>query len=254
MAPDHSTIPASHPVTAVVAQLKAEDREGRRMVEHGKEKVVGDAQWSGDWRCLGWLLLLVLPLRVWLLYNTEVAARDSIGFIRYALQFESKPWQEVVRGNHQHPAYPLTVWAMSLPVRAVAGTDPLTMRISAQLVSLVAALALLVPMYFLGKLLFDRQVGFWGALLFQYLPVSGHHLSDGTSEALFLFLVAMALWRGALAVRTYTAREFGGCGLLAGLAYLTRPEGALVMLAAGLALVGMQLVARWRRSWPAFFA
>ncbi len=71
-----------------------------------------------DWRCLATLLMLVLPLRVWLLYNTEVAARDSIGFIRYALQFESKPWQEVLLGNHQHPGYPLAVWAVSQPVRA----------------------------------------------------------------------------------------------------------------------------------------
>jgi hypothetical protein len=207
-----------------------------------------------DWRNLALLLLLVLPLRLWLLVNTEVAARDSIGFIRYALQFESKPWKEVVLGNHQHPGYPLAVWAVSQPVRALFGTDPVTMRVSAQLASGLAALALLIPMYFLGKQLFSRQVGFWGALLFQYFPVSGHHLSDGISEALFLFLVATALWRGVLAVRGYRPREFAWCGLWGGLAYLTRPEGALVVLAAGLVLVGMQLVIDWRKPWTAFFA
>ncbi len=128
------------------------------------------------------------------------------------------------------------------------------MRFSAQLASSLAALLLLVPMYFLGKELFGRQVGFWGALLFQYFPVSGHHLSDGISEALFLFLVAMALWRGVVAVRRYQPREFAWCGLWGGLAYLTRPEGALVVLALGLVLVGMQLVARSRRGWPKFWA
>src|SRR5262249_25888758 len=150
----------------------------------------GPADRRRDWRLLALLLILVLPLRVWLLYNTEVAARDSIGFIRYALQFETKPWKDVLLGNHQHPGFPLAIWAISQPVRAVLGTDPATLRLSAQLVSLAAGLALLVPMYFLGKELFDRQVGFWAALLFQYLPVSGHHLSDGISEALFLFLIA----------------------------------------------------------------
>ena len=38
-----------------------------------------------DWLLLGALLALILPLRCWLLYNTEVTARDSIGYIRYAL-------------------------------------------------------------------------------------------------------------------------------------------------------------------------
>jgi hypothetical protein len=130
----------------------------------------------------------------------------------------------------------------------------MTMRTSAQLASALAALALLVPMYFLGKELFDRQVGFWGALLFQYLPVSGHHLSDGISEALFLFLTAMALWRGVLAVRRYQPREFAWSGLWGGLAYLTRPEGAVVVLAVGLMLIGMQLAACWRKPWPRFVA
>src|ERR1700690_2135731 len=104
---------------------------------------VGTKRSWKDWHYLVILFLLVLPLRGWLIFNTEVAARDSIGFIRYALQFENKPWQEVLLDNHQHPGYPLAIWAVSQPVRAWAGTDPLTMRISAQLASTLAALALL---------------------------------------------------------------------------------------------------------------
>src|SRR5262245_20818534 len=92
-----------------------------------------------DWVCLVTLLRLVLPLRGWLLYNTEVAARDSIGFIRYARDFEKKNWKTVLDSYEQHPGYPLAVWAVSLPVRAIAGTDPVTMRLAAQLASTMAA-------------------------------------------------------------------------------------------------------------------
>jgi hypothetical protein len=207
-----------------------------------------------DWRYLVLLCSLVLPLHGWLLCNTEVAARDSIGFIRYALQFETRSWKDVLTGNQQHPGFPLAIWAVSQPIRAMAGTTPETMCFSAQLVSALTALALLFPMYYLGKELFSRSVGFWAALFFQYLPVGGHLLSDGISEALFLFLLAMALWRGVVAIRTYEPKQFLWCGLWGGLAYFTRPEGALVVLAAGLVLTAMQLTARWRRPWTKFAA
>ena len=64
------------------------------------------------------------------------------------------------------------------------------MQLSAQLASNLAALLLIFPMYFLGRFFFERRVAFWGTLLYQYLPVSGQHLSDGVSEALFLLLTS----------------------------------------------------------------
>src|SRR5262245_371575 len=118
---------------------------------------------SGRWRDLGLLALLLaaaVGLRAWLIGHTEVAARDSIGFIRYALQFENasekgKTWGDVLRANHQHPAYPLTVLAVSVPVRAFVHAPRVDqMRLSAQLASSLASVLLVLPMYFLGKLLF----------------------------------------------------------------------------------------------------
>src|SRR5262249_22233000 len=70
-----------------------------------------------DWALIVLLLLLVGALRTVVIANTAAVARDGIVFIDYALQFERKPWPEVLRGNHQHPGYPLSVWAVSLPVR-----------------------------------------------------------------------------------------------------------------------------------------
>src|SRR5947209_8744802 len=93
-----------------------------------------------DWLLIGVLLALVLPLRVWLICNTEVTARDSIGYIRYALQFDKYSWQEVLLKNHQHPGYPLLVWLASQPVRAIDGeTTPENMELSAQIVNFFAS-------------------------------------------------------------------------------------------------------------------
>lgn len=208
-----------------------------------------------DWLLLGLLVLFVLPLRVWLLCGTEVAARDSIGYIRYALAFEKMPWDDVLETSDQHPGYPIAVWAVSVPVRAVLGaTNPRAMQLSAQLVSLIASLLLLLPTYHLGRLLLGRAAGFGGSLLFQFWPVTAHHLSDGISEPLFLLLAVTALCLAASAVVARCPWRFALCGLFTGLAYLTRPEGILVLPAATLVLAALQLRPTSRVPWRRFAA
>lgn len=208
-----------------------------------------------DWLLIGVLVAVVLPLRVWLICNTEVTARDSIGYVRYALQFEQYSWQDVLLKNHQHPGYPLLVWLVSQPVRALDGaTTPENMALSTQLVNFAAALVLILPMYLLGRQFFDRTVSFGAALLYQYLPISAQHLSDGISEPVYLVLLVSGLLQAVHALRDRSAWRGALCGLFTGLAYLTRPEGALILPAFGIVLMAMQLLPAWRCSWPRFFA
>ena len=208
-----------------------------------------------DWLLIGVLITLVLPLRIWLLYNTEVTARDSIGYIRYALQFEQYSWQEVLTKNHQHPGYPVLVWLMSLPMRAIDGaTTPDNMERSTQLVNLFASLLLIVPMYFLGRQFFDRTVSFWSVILYQYLPISAQHLSDGISEPIFLVLLVSGLLQAVHAIRERAVWRCVVCGFCTGLAYVTRPEGALILPAFACVLIVLQFRSEWRCAWQRFFA
>src|SRR5262245_48703558 len=103
------------------------------------------------------LLLIAGGIRFWLLCHTEVAARDSIGFIRCAWHYQHRPWPEVMRQAEPHPAYPLAILAASHFVRPFADApEPIVMQFSAQLVSALAGLLLVVPMFYLGRELFDR--------------------------------------------------------------------------------------------------
>ena len=147
----------------------------------------------------------------------------------------------MIRSNHQHPLYPVTILATSLPIRSLYGTTPETMRLSAQLAAGLAGVLLVVPMYSLGRTLFDRRVGFWSAVLFQCLPVTARMLSNALSDALCLFLVASALALGCRALRTASPWRFALCGVFGGLAYLTRPEGILPVAVVGLVWLGMQV-------------
>src|SRR5205807_342657 len=71
-------------------------------------------------------------------------------------------------------------------------------------------------------------------------------LSDGLSEATFLLFAALALWLGVRALRTRSGMQFALAGLCGGLAYLTRPEGGLVVAALGLVLATSQFVRAFR--------
>src|SRR5438105_4052858 len=168
------------------------------MEEQRFESMAQDGQACKDvFHDLKWLLVLIAfaaGIRVWLICHTEVAARDSIGFIRYAVQLEKQPWLEVVRHSEQHPGYPFLLLAVSQPVRHfMGGTSPESMQVSAQVASALAGVILVIPMFYLGRTLFARRVAFWATLMFQCLPVAAHVLSDGLSEATFLLLMTTGL-------------------------------------------------------------
>ena len=61
------------------------------------------------------LLGVALGLRAWHISHTEVIARDSISYMRYAHQLQHHPWKEVIPKEEHHPGYPFLILAMSGP-------------------------------------------------------------------------------------------------------------------------------------------
>jgi hypothetical protein len=207
------------------------------------------AAWP-HWRWLAVLLLLVACGRAWQVGHTRMTSRDSIGYTHYAWRLDHEPWLRVVRSEHHQPGYPLSIYLLAKPVKLfVPDNLPLAMQLAAQLVSCLASLLLVFPMYFLGCELFDRRVAFWASLLYQCLPAPGRVLGDGLSDPLALLFTAAALWAALVAVRTGKVRWFVAVGLASALAYLTRTEGALTALCCGVVLLGLQASRRWRRPW-----
>jgi hypothetical protein len=196
------------------------------------------------------LLILATGLRAWSIRHTEVASRDSIGYIRYVHELETQRLRKVLRNNQHHPGYPAVLLAVSLPVRYwLGGTTPTTMQLSAQLTSALTGVLLVIPMFCLGRLLFDRGGGFWAAALFQCLPVGAHVMADGLSDPTFLLIAAVTLLAAGYGFRSGRLLPFAICGVGTGLAYLTRPEGVLLGGAVMLVLLGAQALPASRRAW-----
>jgi 4-amino-4-deoxy-L-arabinose transferase-like glycosyltransferase len=221
----------------------------------GSEEKVGRAGggFRADLPWLGALILAGIALRGWQLTHAEVISRDSIDYIRIAWRLEHAPWGDVLRSASHHPGYPLVLLAVSLPVRHFCHGDlTVLMQLSAQLTSALAGVLLIIPMFYLGRELFGRSVGFWATLFFQCLPAGGRQMADGLSEPVFLLASAAALLFACRALQSGYARGFALAGLYSGLAYLIRPEGALIAPLTGVLFVGMQVAPRWRRPWRQF--
>ncbi len=202
------------------------------------------------WLVLTLLFTTGLGLRLWVIARTEVAARDSVGYVRYALRLEREPLTTVLIEGEQPPGYPAVVMLVSWPVRAWRGNSgPETMVLSCQLASAIMALLSIIPTVLLGRELGGRQVGWIAAGLFLCLPTWLRLTCDGLSEGTYLFWLATALWLGVRALRRPGLVGFAACGLTAGAAYLTRPEGLEVAVAIGAALIGRQFMPALRQSW-----
>ncbi len=212
-----------------------------------------------DRMVLAGLVVIAVAIHGWLLSHTGVTARDSVGFARQALLLENpsvghppgapRTAVDVLRESQHPPGYPIAVWVASVGVRAVSSAPlPDQMLLSTQVASVFAAVLLVFPTYWLGRMMFGKFEGFMAAALFQVLPVPAHLTSDGLTEALYTLTLAGSLLLGMRAVRTPGVGAFLLAGMASGAAYLVRPEGAVTIVAVGGVAGMLGLVGRWPRS------
>jgi Dolichyl-phosphate-mannose-protein mannosyltransferase len=209
-------------------------------------------------------IVLTLGIHLWLFVNSTVTARDGIEFGRLGLRLTSpskipvpdgqpkRTRHDVIKDAQHPPGYPVAVLVGYQIVRLWDHShESISVLRGAQLASVFAAALLVVPTYWLGRMLFSKPLaGFLAALLFQVLPVVAHLLSDALTEAFYLLFGTSAL---LFIVRGFRHREvsmFILGGIFTGLTYLVRPEGLMLILATGTTIVGTVIF----RQWPASLA
>jgi 4-amino-4-deoxy-L-arabinose transferase-like glycosyltransferase len=201
----------------------------------------GRAAWHGFVRrhelaLLAAVLAFAALVRVVRWQVTAVMFNDGPAFLALAEAIASGDWGFAL-GHPFHPLYPAAIAALEPIVR-----DRETAAVSVSVLSGTAAVA---SLYLFVRVLLGPLHAWVAAGLLAVHPRAIEYSGDIQSEGLYLalFLAAAALlWRGLREARTGSA--FGG-GVLAGAAYLTRPEGlGLVIVAIGIA--GLRLLrGRW---------
>lgn len=188
-------------------------------------------------RPLPWILALAMALHAIDIGQSLLPAQDGLKFLRVARDFHHQPWADVVRASDQHPLYPAAVACLQPVLQVPMGSGPESWRLSAQLVSVLAMLAMVLAIYRLARTWFGERAANLSALFAVILPFPALIGHDTLADSLSLALVGWALVAGECALRRATPTASIACGTLAGLGFLARPEAVLVLVAVVAALL-----------------
>ena len=201
------------------------------------------------------ILLLAGVWRLAIALSMPCLSRDGVTFCWYARDLGEQGAAFLrAESTHQHPLFPLAILGTHAAARTLGAADtPWTWQRSGQVVAWLAGMAvvalsavLTVRLVRLLKLPIDaRLAGLLAAILAALLPLNVRLSADVMSDQVLLaFYLAAVL--ALLRIETWTGSLL--CGVFAGLAFLTRPEGAGVLIGGLAAAVALARSAGWRTS------
>lgn len=174
-------------------------------------------------------VLLAVAVRLYLFWQYDLISSDGVHYIAAARDFFSSRVRDGLSSVYP-PAYPLLVAALY----------PLTgdWELSGRVISFLGGVLLIIPLYVLFKAVYGERAALLACFLAALSPYLARYSVHVRTESFFLFLSTLALalfHRGVVSVSL--SRFFYG-GLVAGFAYLVRPEavGFLAIVPVTLAL------------------
>ena len=193
----------------------------------------------GAARALLAILLAALLIRVVHALAAVMISPDSAVFIDYARDLSRHPL-DALRSYHQHPLYPALLLCVHPLAALLTDQGPAGWILAGRIVAIAGSLGAVAALYALASGMYGRRRGLLAALLLAVLPdaarIGANVLSDLPHLAFYLAGLA-ALLAGLQRDRR---RWFALAGLAAGLAFLTRPEGASVVVV-GAALLAIRV-------------
>ena len=186
-------------------------------------------------------------IQIALAVRSPVVARDGIAFIRTAQALVRDPLR-TIRETDQHPGYPVMIVLGRTVAAAFTEDDRVhAWEAGALLMSGLCGLLSVVVIWLLARRLFDERTAGVAALLFAILPLFRQNASDALSDTPHLLFFLLATYLVVEGFHRRQAGWFALAGLTSGAAYLIRPEGLLVALVGGAALVLAVFSGRMRR-------
>lgn len=218
------------------------------MQEANHEKPRCRQRFCSDRVALLSLIAIAALLKIIILLQHPILARDGIQHVRLAYDLLESPWASTLREHPYHPGYALTLTVSAVIYQLFdPGTlTPTEWQWCAHVSSSLAGILLVIPLYGLGRCFYSIRTAWLGSLLFITLPILAQTTADALTESWYLLFTLCALCTLVHGVRSRRSSWFVMAGLFAGLAYVVRIE-AVILLAA---MVVWTIHSRWRQAKP----
>jgi len=171
------------------------------------------------------LLVLAASVRLCLLWRYYCISSDGVVYLRAAKDFYTGDIASALASVYP-PGYPLLI----------AAVYPLfgNWELAGQSLSLLFGVLLLLPLYRLFAEIFDENVALLASFLAGISPFLALYSAHVRSESTYILISTLALYLFLTAIERNRPKRFFGGGMLAGYAYLVRPEaiGFLVIIPA----------------------
>jgi hypothetical protein len=170
------------------------------------------------------VLLLAVAVRTWIAAHTYLISTDSERFLYMAQNFRAGRIGAGLSEDY-HPLYPALIAGLSY-------LTGLNLETSGVAVSIALGSLTILPLYLITRNLFTPLAGVMGALVLVFHRYSAEQSADIMSEAAYIFFLMWGAWALLWGMKRARLAGFLACGLCAGLAYLVRPEGMGLIIAA----------------------
>jgi hypothetical protein len=198
---------------------------------------------------IGVLMAAAGALTYWSAHHAEVTFADGLRYVHEAQRIESGDYAGGILRATDHPVHPLAIAAAHRLLDPDPG--PYAWQAAAQAAAAVALVLAVVPLYLLGRDLFEDEGTAWlGCVLVMANPVIAYIAVNVLSESTFLLFWLWGLWASVRFLREGRFRWLPPAIACGALAYLTRPEGMLLHLALVATLLVLPLHRLTRINWP----
>lgn len=164
------------------------------------------------------LLFIAFLIRLYKISLIQCIATDGVAYVNAA--------KNIIEGKGFNiiwpPLYPLMIsflWK--------AGINP---ELSGQLISLIFGVSTVFLAYIIADAVFSRKIAYISAIFAAFHPYLVRYSAEVLTDSLFTFLITLIVFCGWQLMRKKKFIFVFVTGLLAGLAYLTKPEGIFVLV------------------------
>jgi hypothetical protein len=198
---------------------------------------------------IGLLMAATGALVYWSSHHAEVTFADGLRYIHEAQRIERGDYAGGLLTATDHPVHPLAIAAAHRWLDPEPG--PYGWQTAAQAAAAVALMLAVLPLYLLGRDLFEDETTAWfGCVLVMANPIVAYVGVNVLSESTFLVFWLWGLWASVRFLREGRFVWLPPAIACGALAYLTRPEGMLLHVALVATLVLLPLHRVTRINWP----